>query len=98
MKKILVYWDWFNRFWEKRLPDLKILYTPLNEGRYEKIVESSDTYTNSTFDAKHGQYQQNIGARHKCWHVPEDLNVHMNEIYKNLTTIKLNKFEFKKIF
>ena len=30
--------------------------------------------------------------------VLEDLNVYMNEIYKKLTTIKLNKFEFKKIF
>ena len=30
--------------------------------------------------------------------VPEDLYVHMNEIYKKLTTIKSNKFEFKKIF
>ena len=48
------------------LPLMEILYTPLNEGRYEKIVESTNTYTNSTFDAKHGQYRQNIGARHKC--------------------------------
>ena len=46
-------------------PLMEILYTPLNEGRYEKIVESNDTYTNSTFDPKHGQYRQNIGARHK---------------------------------
>ena len=43
-------------------PLMEILYTPLNEARYEKIVESSDTNTNSTFDAKHGQYRQNIGA------------------------------------
>ena len=30
--------------------------------------------------------------------VPEVLNVQMNEIYKKLTTIKLNKFKFEKIF
>ena len=30
--------------------------------------------------------------------VPEVLNVHMNEIYKKITTIKLNKLKFKKVF
>ena len=30
-------------------------------------------------------------------HVSEVLNVHMNEIYKKLTTIKLNKLKFKKV-
>ena len=30
--------------------------------------------------------------------VPEVLNVHINEINKKLTTIKLNKFKLKKIF
>ena len=29
--------------------------------------------------------------------VPEVLNVHMNEIYRKLTTIKLNKLRFKKV-
>ena len=28
------------------------------------------------------------------FHVPEVLNVHMNEIYKILTTIKSSKFKF----
>ena len=30
--------------------------------------------------------------------VPEVLNVHMNEIYKKLTTMKWNKFKFEKTF
>ena len=30
-------------------------------------------------------------------YVPEVLNVHMNEIYKKLTTIKSNKLKFKKV-
>ena len=30
-------------------------------------------------------------------YVPEVRNVHMNEIYKKLTTIKLNKLKFKKV-
>ena len=29
--------------------------------------------------------------------VPKVLNVYMNEIYKKITTIKLNKLKFKKI-
>ena len=31
------------------------------------------------------------------YHVPEVLNVHINEIYKILTTIKSNKYKFDKI-
>ena len=31
-------------------------------------------------------------------HIPEVLNVHINEIYKKLTKIKLNKFKLKKVF
>ena len=30
--------------------------------------------------------------------VPEVLNVHMNEIYRKLTTIKLNKLKLLKVF
>ena len=32
------------------------------------------------------------------FYVPEVLNVHMNEIYKKLTTIKSNKFKTEKYF
>ena len=34
----------------------------------------------------------------KYQYVPEVLNVHMNEIYKKLTTNKSNKLRFKKVF
>ena len=33
-----------------------------------------------------------------CSHVPDVQKVHMNEIYRKLTTIKSNKLKFKKVF
>ena len=30
--------------------------------------------------------------------IPEVLNFHMNEIYRKITTIKLNKLKLKKVF
>ena len=38
-----------------------------------------------------------LTMKRKYMHVSEVLDFHMNEIYKKLTTIKLNKLKFKKV-
>ena len=53
--------------------------------------------TSDSVVAKLSLYRCAIGAQQKLLcDVPEVLNVYMNEIYKKISTIKLNKLKFQK--